>query len=119
MSLPREPRSWNMQHGGCGALLNSDSECDRRAGHYDEEPGDGQSFHRAHDPSGSGQWVEYTDDGVIVDEWKRPLLPRVDVDGVEVPSGAISPETRERITRPAIGRVQSVGRNSARPLRRP
>ena len=62
-TFPPIPTSWNVTHGGCGVLLNSDTECSRRAGH--------ESPHRAHDPSGRASWVEFTDDGTIVAESRR------------------------------------------------
>jgi hypothetical protein len=57
---PPDPRSWNVRTGGCGKRLASDVECDRPAGHLDQG-----SNHRAHDPSGSGAYIEYDDRGTV------------------------------------------------------
>jgi hypothetical protein len=62
MSLPRYEKSWVTLHGGCGALLSDDIECNRPCGHLV-----GDLPHQAYSPSGD-QWIEYDDSGVVVAE---------------------------------------------------
>ena len=67
--LPPEPRSWGVLRGDCGWGIAEDVRCDKPAEH--EPP------HRAHDPSGSGDWIEFTDDGTVTDRGRfrpPPLL---------------------------------------------
>jgi len=66
MTLDHYPKSWTVRHGGCGALLNSDTECELPAGHLA-----GDLPHRSHGPYGGQGFIEYDDAGHIVNDQRK------------------------------------------------
>lgn len=55
-SLRRCGTSYGARHGECAVWLNADTLCSRPAGHWPD------TRHRGYDPSGSGRWIEYTEE---------------------------------------------------------
>ena len=68
--LPPEPRSWDVLNGKCGWGVADDVRCDKPADH--DPP------HRAHDPSGSGDWIEFDDAGQVTDRGKGAAAALLD-----------------------------------------
>lgn len=61
--LPRYAHSATVIRGGCGALLNVDTECELRNGHL---RGGSPRPHRSHGPYSTTRYVEYDDEGNVI-----------------------------------------------------